>query len=137
MNGSARTGRIRIDGKEIKTPFYFPVMSFFCGGSWKSFFGGGPYRAIKEYYLKGAETSHLFDGVITSISQLYDFYISEERKNEYFKKTISEWFDFNGVVFVDSGGYRLLSKNGSTFKTSFKSNRAMREFVQTHQQYLH
>ena len=52
-------------------------MSFFCGGTQMSSFGGGPYRAIKEKYLTGASTSNLFRGVVTSISQLYDFSMTE------------------------------------------------------------
>ena len=126
-------GQLRINNKSLDTPHYFPVMSFFCGGTQKSRFGGGPYRAIKEDYLTKQHTSMLFRGVITSITQLYDFSTSKERMIEYLSKTISEWFNYDGIVFVDSGGYRLLSKEDSTFVSSFKTKKAMRTHIQERQ----
>ncbi|MFW9886697.1 MAG: tRNA-guanine transglycosylase [Candidatus Thorarchaeota archaeon] len=128
-NGFARIGKLSIKKKRLETPYFFPVLSFFCGGTQKSYFGGGPYRAIKETYLNGPDTSELFQGVITSISQLYDFNMTEERKKEYFSKTIANWFNYNGVVFVDSGGYRLLSKENSDFERAFRTKKAMRTYI--------
>jgi len=120
QSGEARCGEIRVNGKKLETPFLYPVLAFFCGGNWSSKFGGGIYRQIKENFLMKKEFKKYFQGVMTSIAQLNDFPVSREKLNEiYTSKTIHEWFNFDGILFVDSGGFKLLTNdgiNGQDFK---------------------
>jgi tRNA-guanine family transglycosylase len=120
QSGEARCGEIRVNGKKLETPFLYPVLAFFCGGNWSSKFGGGIYRQIKENFLMKKEFQKYFQGVMTSIAQLNDFPVSREKLNGiYTSKTIHEWFNFDGILFVDSGGFKLLTNdgiNGQDFK---------------------
>ena len=91
QKGAARIGSINVNGKSLETPFYFPVMSFFCGGNRPSDFGGGPYRMLKRDFLKGKYTKNLFQGVITSVSQFFDFGL-KPKKIEYYLRKIELFF---------------------------------------------
>ncbi|MFH8039245.1 MAG: tRNA-guanine transglycosylase [Candidatus Aenigmatarchaeota archaeon] len=104
-----RISKIKINGKILETPFLFPVLAFFCGGNEKSYLGGGIYRHIKEKFLTNEKFRRYFFGVMTSIAQLNDFNITKKKLEKYTSKTIHEWFNFNGILFVDSGGYKLLT----------------------------
>lgn len=111
-NGEARNGILQVNGKKLETPYLFPVMSFFCGGDWSSKFGGGIYRDIKEF-LMNPSFQRFFPGVMTSIAQINDFPVKKEKFEDlYLSKTISEWFNYNGFIFVDSGGFKLLTNGG-------------------------
>jgi queuine/archaeosine tRNA-ribosyltransferase len=116
----ARAGTININGRELETPHLFPVMCFYCGGLEGAKFGGGIYRNIKEEFLPRKDFSNIFQGVMTSISHLADFHVTKKKlENIYLAKTIHEWFDFDGVLFVDSGGFKLF-KNGAIKCTDFE-----------------
>lgn len=109
-DGSARIGELRINGKKLETPYLFPVLPFFCGGVQRSSFGGGIYRNIKEEFLTNSEFQEYFSGVMTSIAQINDFKVSKEKLEKlYLSKTVSKWFNFHGMLFVDSGGFKLLT----------------------------
>ncbi|MFH8119739.1 MAG: tRNA-guanine transglycosylase [Candidatus Aenigmatarchaeota archaeon] len=112
QNGEARSGEIRINGKKLETPFLYPVLAFFCGGNWSSKFGGGIYRQIKENFLMKKKFQKYFSGIMTSIAQLNDFPVTKKKLNEYISKSIHDWFNFDGVLFVDSGGFKLLTNGG-------------------------
>ncbi len=94
--------------KTFNTPLFFPVLSFYCGGRWKAFHGGGIYRAIKEKIVKDKVVKGMYSLVLTSVSQLQDFNLNETQLSYYFQKSIKEWFGLNSVLFVDSGGFKLL-----------------------------
>ncbi len=112
VNGEARRGILKVDGKKLETPFLFPVMSFFCGGDWSSKFGGGIYRDIKEYLMK-PEFEKFFPGIMTSIAQINDFPVTKDKfENVYLSQTVSKRFNYKGILFVDSGGFKLLTNGG-------------------------
>lgn len=112
-NGESRIGLLKINGKKLETPFMFPVMSFFCGGNWESKFGGGIYRNFKEEFLPDPRFQEDFAGIMTSIAQLNDFPVSKEKLEQlYLSKTIPKWFNYKGLLFVDSGGFKLLTNGG-------------------------
>jgi len=112
-NGHSRIGQLKINGKKLETPYLFPVMSFFCGGNWESRFGGGIYRNLKEEFLTNPLFKEYFSGVMTSIAQISDFHISKDKlENYYLQKTIPEWFKYKGILFVDSGGFKILTNRG-------------------------
>jgi len=122
--GNARVGVLKVNGKKLETPFLFPVISFFCGGDWSSKFGGGIYRQIKEKFLMNKRFQKYFSGVMTSLAQLNDFPVTKEKLDKvYISKTIHDWFNFNGILFVDSGGFKLLT-NGGINGRDFKINSA-------------
>lgn len=120
QTGEARCGEIRVNDKKLETPFFFPVLAFFCGGNWSSKFGGGVYRQIKENFLMKKKFQKYFSGIMTSIAQLNDFPVTKEKLEKiYTSKTIHDWFNFDGMLFVDSGGFKLLTNggiNGQDFK---------------------
>lgn len=121
QSGEARIGEIRVNGKKLETPYLYPVLAFFCGGTWKAKFGGGIYRKIKENFLMNENFQNYFKGIMTSIAHLVDFPITKEKLEIYTSKTIHEWFNFNGILFVDSGGFKILTKgsiSGKDFEIS-------------------
>lgn len=119
--GDARTGHLTVNDKELSTPHLFPVVNFYCGGISSSLYGGGIFRTIKEFLINhprvayGNDFSEYFQGIMTSIASLTDFNISEDRFYDYLSTPIptrSEFETFDGVLFVDSGGYKILQKGG-------------------------
>ncbi|MCU4751942.1 tRNA-guanine transglycosylase [Halobacteria archaeon AArc-curdl1] len=119
--GEARCGTLQINDRSLETPHLFPVVNFYAGGNEGSLFGGGIHRTIKEFMVNhppvvGEQNySDLFPGVMTSISSLADYGISEEKLEWYLHNKIREWesfSDYNGVIFADSGGYKILTQGG-------------------------
>lgn len=95
---------LSINGNILKTPAFFPVVAFYCGGSEHRRFGGGIYKYIKEYLSD-------FDTALGNVSHFLDFWHTEEKVNHIMEKTVKEWFGFKGVLIIDSGGYKLLTLN--------------------------
>ena len=113
ITNNARIGRLKINGKKLETPYLFPAISFFCGGTWQSKFGGGIYRTLKEEFLTNPKFKEYFLGVMTSLAQVNDFPVSKEKFEKlYLRKPIPKWFNYDGVLFVDSGGFKLLTNGG-------------------------
>ena len=118
--GNARTGVLKYNGVALKTPHLFPVVNFYGGGNKGSLFGGGIYRTIKEFMVNHPEVvnddySDLFKGVMMSVSSLTDFSINREKLDYYLSKKIKEWeifSNFDGALFVDSGGFKIMTKGG-------------------------
>jgi tRNA-guanine family transglycosylase len=121
--GDARTGRLSVNGRELATPYMFPVVNFYGGGTDQSLYGGGTHRTLKEF-LTGhppvvGQTSYddLFEGVMLSIASLTDYEISQERLDDYLAAPIRErdvFSRFDGLLFVDSGGYKFLTQGELT-----------------------
>ncbi len=124
--GAARTGTLQVGDTGIKTPNLFPVVNFYAGGTSSSLYGGGIHRTMKEFMngdevINGGDYSEYFDGVMTSVASLTDYGITKERYEEYIDTPIKErdLFDFDGVLFVDSGGFKFLGDktlDGSDFE---------------------
>lgn len=119
--GDARRGRMDIKGRTLDTPHLFPVVNFFGGGNEGALFGGGVHRTVKEFMVNYPPTtgeedySDLFAGVMTSIASLTDYGIREDKLEWYLEKEIREWEafdDFKGLIFADSGGYKILREGG-------------------------
>ncbi|MCL9817784.1 tRNA-guanine transglycosylase [Natronocalculus amylovorans] len=125
-SGDARSGVLRVNGTELETPNLLPVVNFYGGGTSESLYGGGIHRTIKEFIngneaVNGADFSQYFDGVMTSVSSLTDYGINRERYEDYIAEPIKERevLDFNGTLFVDSGGFKFLGDrklDGSDFE---------------------
>ena len=124
--GNARSGVIRINGTELETPNLLPVVNFYAGGTDASLYGGGIHRTIKEFIngdqaVNGGDYDQYFDGVMMSVASLTDYGISRERYEDYVEAPIKERdvFDFDGTLFVDSGGFKFLGDrklDGSDFE---------------------
>ena len=125
--GDARRGTLSIGDATIETPNLFPVTCFFGGGREEAMFGGGTHRTVKEFMvgheaIGGGDYSEFFDGAMTSVASLTDFGISENLFNDYLSGPIKErdaFEPFNGTLFIDSGGYKLLDDgtlNGTNFE---------------------
>lgn len=119
--GEARAGELLIKDRRLETPFLFPVVNFYGGGTDQSLYGGGTHRTVKEFLtgyppVVGEQNyDDLFEGVMMSISSLTDYEISEERLEDYIAEPIRdrEVFDgFEGMLFIDSGGYKFLNEGG-------------------------
>lgn len=120
-SGEARTGHITANGVSLQTPYMFPVVNFYGGGNASSLFGGGIYRTVKEFIINHGSipTTQSYDiyfrGVMTSIASLTDFNINQEKLEFYLSVPIKErpeFEDFDGLLFVDSGGYKVMTKGG-------------------------
>jgi len=124
--GDARSGVIRINGTELETPNLLPVVNFYAGGTDSSLYGGGIHRTIKEFIngdeaVNGGNYDRYFDGVMTSVASLTDYGISRDRYEDYIDAPVKERdvFDFDGTLFVDSGGFKFLGDrklDGSDFE---------------------
>jgi tRNA-guanine family transglycosylase len=119
--GESRRGQLQINDRTLETPHLFPVINFYGGGNEGALFGGGVHRTVKEFLAHdnqvtgGEDYSDLFQGVMTSIASLTDYGIREEKLEWYLDTEIREWdcfSDYNGMIFADSGGYKILKHGG-------------------------
>lgn len=126
-SGDARSGVLRINGTELETPNLLPVVNFYAGGTDSSLYGGGIHRTMKEFMtgsdaINGGDYSEYFDGVMTSVASLTDYGINRERYEDYISEPIKDrdvFEDFEGTLFIDSGGYKFLGDgelDGSDFE---------------------
>jgi tRNA-guanine family transglycosylase len=133
--GAARTGTLRVRDSSLKTPNLFPVINFYAGGTRDSLYGGGIHRTLKEFMLgadavDGIDCSEYFDGVMMSVTSLTDYELPEERFDSYLDTPIKQraaFSDYEGMVFVDSGGFKFLNKDhieGRRFEREFNQKRA-------------
>ncbi|WP_224333541.1 tRNA-guanine transglycosylase [Haloprofundus halobius] len=125
--GDARSGTLRIKDTELETPNLLPVLNFYAGGLARSLYGGGIHRTMKEFMtgddvIGGGDYSEYFDGVMTSVGSLTDYNISRERYEDYIAEPVKErevFEEFNGTLFLDSGGFKFLGGyelDGSNFE---------------------
>ncbi|NUB91144.1 tRNA-guanine transglycosylase [Haloterrigena sp. SYSU A121-1] len=135
--GDARAGTLTINGQSLDTPTFFPVLSFYGGGTKSSVFGGGVHRTIKEFMLGkeeigGGTYDKYFRGTMTSVASLTDYGINRERFDDYISDKIKEretFSDYNGLIFIDSGGYKFLHNDGldgSDFEIDIDQREAFR-----------
>ncbi len=118
--GDARTGTLTIGDTELQTPNLFPVLNFYGGGTKNSVYGGGIHRTVKEFMIgadrvDGGGYDKYFDGILTSVSSLTDYNITRERYEDYIAAPVKEretFAPFTGTLFIDSGGFKFLSKDG-------------------------
>ncbi|WP_343192889.1 tRNA-guanine transglycosylase [Haloprofundus sp. MHR1] len=72
--------------------------------------------------IGGDDYSEYFDGVMTSVGSLTDYNISRERYEDYVAEPVKErevFEEFNGTLFLDSGGFKFLGGyelDGSNFE---------------------
>lgn len=126
-SGDARAGKLSINGAQIETPNLFPVLNFYAGGTERSVYGGGVHRTLKELMI-GADRvgvdplARYFEGTMMSVSSLTDYNLTRERYDDYLEIPIKDrdMFDpFNGLLFIDSGGFKFLNSpemDGSDFE---------------------
>lgn len=129
--GEARCGQLQINGRTLETPHLFPVVNFYGGGNEGALFGGGVHRTVKEFLAHdnevtaGEDYSDLFRGVMTSIASLADYGIREKKLDWYLDNEIREWecfSDFDGMIFADSGGYKILTQGGALEGENFEKD---------------
>ncbi|WP_338727005.1 tRNA-guanine transglycosylase [Haladaptatus sp. DJG-WS-42] len=132
--GEARTGELVVGEKKFETPMLFPVINFYGGGRKGSLFGGSTHRTVKELIngddcVGGVSCSEYFPGSMLSVGSLTDYGISESLLKTYLEKPISErpeFSGFEGLLFVDSGGFKNLSQgglDGSDFQMELNQHR--------------
>lgn len=118
--GDARVGELSAGTAQIETPNLFPVVNFYGGGRAPSKFGGSTYRTVKELMtgadrVDGVDCSAYFDAAMMTVSSLTEYGISRTQLDRYLEEPIKERsaFDgFDGMLFVDSGGYQILTRGG-------------------------
>lgn len=132
--GDARTGELTISGQTLETPNLFPVVNFYGGGTKNSVYGGGIHRTIKELMIGadrvgGESFGEYFDGTMMSVASLTDYNLSRERYEDYLAEPIKErplFESYNGLIFLDSGGFKFLSNNqidGSDFEVEMNQEK--------------
>jgi len=125
--GDARVGKLSFDGTELTTPNLFPVINFYAGGRAQSLYGGGIHRTMKEFmtgrsHLDADECRQYFDAAMVSVSSLTDYGIPRDTYETYLDTPIKErdeFAEFDGLLFVDSGGFKFLQDgelDGSDFE---------------------
>ncbi|NUC74768.1 tRNA-guanine transglycosylase [Haloterrigena sp. SYSU A558-1] len=135
--GDARAGTLTINGQTLETPTFFPVLSFYGGGTKSSVFGGGVHRTIKEFMIGddaigGGTYEEYFRGTMTSVAALTDYGINRERFDDYTAERIKDrepFSEYSGLIFVDSGGYKFLHSDGldgSDFEIEIDQREAFR-----------
>ena len=129
--GDARCGELQVNDRVLETPTLFPVLSFYGGGNEGALFGGGIHRTVKEFLVNHPpvvgeqDYSDLFPGVMTSVSSLTDYGIREKKLHWYLSKEIREWecfSDYQGMIFADSGGYKILKNGGGLEGEDFEKD---------------
>jgi len=129
--GEARRGQLQINDRTLETPHLFPVINFYGGGNEGALFGGGVHRTVKEFLAHdnevtaGTDYSDLFCGVMTSIASLTDYGIREKKLDWYLDNEIREWdcfSDYDGMIFADSGGYKILKHGGGLEGEDFEKD---------------
>lgn len=105
-DGRARFGMYAVGRKEVKTPAFFPVMALYCGGNSTNLFAGGIFKHIKSHIKENPDD---FDCIMTSAVQFLDFHYDQKRLEKALSQPIQDWLGYNGMLFVDSGGYKLIS----------------------------
>lgn len=103
-DGLSRSGELKMNGSILKTPALFPAMVFYGGASKEKLYGGGIYRYLKENLKE-------FDCALTSVTNFLDFKYSNERVEQLLQQKVKKIFNFNGMLFIDSGGFKLLTGN--------------------------
>jgi tRNA-guanine family transglycosylase len=96
------------------------VINFYAGGSAGSKFGGSTYRTVKELMVgadrvDNVDCSEYFDTAMMTVSSLTEYGISRNKLREYLDDPIKSRpaFDkFDGMIFIDSGGFQILQKGG-------------------------
>jgi tRNA-guanine family transglycosylase len=132
--GDARAGTLRIGDQQLETPNLFPVLNFYAGGTKRSVFGGGVHRTIKEFMIGadrigGGDYTDYFDCTMMSAASLTDYNITHERYQSYLNTPIKErdtFERFDGLVFIDSGGFKFLHDgeiDGSDFEVDIDQER--------------
>ncbi|XGI83052.1 tRNA-guanine transglycosylase [Halorutilales archaeon Cl-col2-1] len=132
--GDARTGTLSAGTAEIETPNLFPVVNFYGGGRASSMFGGSVHRTVKELMVgadrvDSVDCSEYFDTAMMSISSLTQYGISRNYLRDYLSEPIKarDVFEgFNGMIFIDSGGFQILRKgklDGSDFEIEMNQER--------------
>jgi 7-cyano-7-deazaguanine tRNA-ribosyltransferase len=125
--GDARLGRLSAGTAEIETPNLFPVVNFYGGGRASSMFGGSIHRTVKELMVgadrvDNVDCSEYFDATMMTISSMTQYGISSNYLRDYLSEPIKarDTFEgFDGMVFIDSGGFHILKKgklDGSDFE---------------------
>ncbi|WP_202935061.1 tRNA-guanine transglycosylase [Halorussus amylolyticus] len=118
--GKARAGVLSAGTATIETPNLFPVVNFYGGGRAESMFGGSTHRTIKELMIgadrvDSVDCSDYFDAAMMTVSSLTEYGISRNVLRDYLSEPIKARpvFDkFNGMLFIDSGGFQILQRGG-------------------------
>jgi tRNA-guanine family transglycosylase len=113
-DGWARSGSYELEGKRVATPAYFPVVALFCGQNPQTLFAGGIYRHIKSHIKAHPDN---FDCLMTSAVQFLDFHFDQAGFERALSRSVQDWFGFDGMLFVDSGGFKLISGRYERHKT--------------------
>jgi len=132
--GDARAGALTVGSTTMDTPTLLPVLNFYAGGMERSVFGGGVHRTIKEFLIGadrmgGEEFNEHFSGVMTSVASLTDYNITKERFESYLETPVKErdiFSPFDGLLFVDSGGFKFLHSDeldGSDFEVEINQEK--------------
>jgi tRNA-guanine family transglycosylase len=114
--GKARSGELDIRNTTVETPVMLPVINFYAGGTKDTLYGGGIFRTVKEFMTgeiepATGEVQSIFDGAMFSISSFADYGTTEDRLEDHLRVPIKEretFEPFDGLLFVDSGGYKFL-----------------------------
>jgi tRNA-guanine family transglycosylase len=133
--GAARSGALTVRRSTMETPNLFPVINFYAGGTKNSVYGGGIHRTIKEFMtgeeaVNGIDCSEYFDGVMMSVASLTDYNLNKERFESYLSTPIKQrevFENFEGLIFVDSGGFKVLNNGkieGKQFEMDFDQRTA-------------
>ncbi len=100
---------MRSVSRKLEFPFLFPVLNFFCGSTLNT---GGVWKYIRNGFFDLE-----YPGILSQVMHFLDFKVSRARLEFYRQKPIQEHFNYNGVLFLDSAGFKLLSQE--SFSSAF------------------
>lgn len=118
--GKGRAGILSAGTATIETPNLFPVVNFYGGGRAGSMFGGSTHRTVKELMVgadrvDNVDCSDYFDTAMMTVSSLTEYGISRNVLRDYLSDPIKArpvFEKFNGMLFIDSGGFQILQRGG-------------------------
>ena len=133
QNSLFRRGKLEVNGKELVTPKFLPVLNFMTGNpepfgkkGTGVFQNGGLWKYIKmEMIGVRCDTA-----VLTQILHFTDFSLNKKSFDCWSSKSVDEWVrwsrkekygnvsnpNYSPFVFVDSGGFKLLSETSYDLK---------------------
>jgi 7-cyano-7-deazaguanine tRNA-ribosyltransferase len=103
-----RIGLLEINGRTVHTPILLPVMYFLSGTTPNS---GGSWKYTRNLVLERKIP------VLSQVMHFMDYDMSRSALERWRSKPIREWyrdFEYDELIFLDSGGFQLMTRNSFT-----------------------
>ena len=114
--------QFRKGNRKLETPILYPVINFLTGTSAR---GGGVWKYILRNFMQRDTPT------LSQVLHFLDFNFTGKYLANWRKKSMREHYleqngDYQGVLFLDSGGFKLLYNTGLDLSSSASTRRQKR-----------